>query len=160
MIIVTLVGQGSLLPPVIRVLGLANAGAAEAARNKTAEIAARIDGVAAVLAELDRLEATGAPEGAVRALRRRHCDRRAEFDGTASASVGGNPVAEDAELQGLLIEAERHRIGELYAEGRITDDARRRIERELDLENARNLHALESATGDRLADPESETLEG
>ena len=158
-IIVTLVGQGSLLPRVIRALGLANAGAAEAAAAKSQEIAARIEGVAAALAALDRLEAQGAPEAAVRALRRRHCDRRAEYDGTSNPDIEGSPVAEDARLQALLIDAERRRIAEMYAEDRITDDARRRIERELDLEDARNRHALESATGDRMADPESETLE-
>ncbi len=159
-IIVTLVGQGSLLPRAIRILGLTDAGKDEAAGAKAQEVTARIEGVAAVLAELDRLEAQGAPEAAVRALRRRHCDRRAEYDGTANPDIEGSPVAEDARLQALLIEAERRRIADLYAEDRITDDARRRIERELDLEDARNRHALESATGDRMADPESETLEG
>ncbi len=159
-IIVTLVGQGSLLPFVIRTLGLANAGAHERAVAKQHEIEARIDGIAAALEELDRLEAAGAPAAAVRALRRRHCDRRAEYGDTVDPGIDGSPVAEDARLQALLIEAERQRIAEIYAAGRITDEARRRIERELDLENARNLHALESATGDRLADPESQTLEG
>lgn len=159
-IIVTLVGQGSLLPRVIHALGLANAGAAEAAKAKAQEVEARIAGITAALEELDRLQAGGAPEAAVRVLRRRHCDRRAEYDGTANPKVAGSPVAEDARLQDQLILAERRRISALYADNKITDEARRRIERELDLEDARNRHALESATGDRMADPESETLEG
>jgi Na+/H+ antiporter len=155
-IVVTLVGQGSALPWVINKLGLANVGRAEAARAKAHELGARIAGVRAVLAELDAQEQAGASPAAVAALRRRHEDRCTEFAGTADDAVGGNPAAEDAELQAKLILAERRKIGELYARGDITDEARRRIERELDLEEARNAHALESATGDRLADPETD----
>ncbi|MBV8612144.1 MAG: hypothetical protein JOY66_00035, partial [Acetobacteraceae bacterium] len=45
----------------------------------------------------------------------------------------------------------------LYASDGITDEARRRIERELDLEDARTRHAAESATGDEVrADPGAE----
>ncbi len=155
-IMATLVGQGALLPPVIRALGLADEGRREAARDKAAEVAARLHGIEAALAELDRLAAAGAPAAAVTALRRRHCDRRAEFAGTADMAGAVSPVAEDARLQARLIDAERRAIATAYRRSEITDDARRRIERELDLEDARNVHALESATGNRLADPESE----
>ncbi len=154
-IVVTLVGQGVTLPPLIRALGLSGAGEREAAADKAAEVQARLGGVEAALAELDRLAAAGAPESAVKALYRRHCDRRNEYAGTADTAVAGSPVAEDARIQAQLIEAERRAIAAFYRDDRITDDARRRIERELDLEDARNRHALESATGDRLADPES-----
>ena len=152
-IIVTLIGQGSLLPPLIRALGLANAGQAEAEANKTCEVLARIEGVEAALAELERRSAS-APPAVVSGLRHRHQARRAAFVDTADRCVDGSPVADDARLQAHLIDAERLRIGELYAAGRLTDEARRRIERELDLEEARNIHALESATGDSMADPE------
>jgi Na+/H+ antiporter len=153
-IVVTLIGQGSALPWLIGRLGLAEAGRAEAGRAKAHEIQARIVGVRAALAELDRLEKAGAAPAAVAALRRRHEDRCVEFAGIADAAVNGNPAAEDAELQDSLIKAERRKIGELYDLGELTDEARRRVERELDLEEVRNRHALESATGDRLADPE------
>lgn len=156
-ILVTLVGQGSLLPVVIRALGLTDEGQREAAAAKTAELAARLHAIDAVLAEIDRLAAAGASANAVRALRRRHGDRRAEFAGTIDTAVDGSPVAEDARLQAQLIETERSAIAAAYRRSEITDDTRRRIEREFDLEDARNLHALESATGSRLADPESET---
>lgn len=157
-IIVTLVGQGSLLPWLLARLGLVAAGSAEAAEAKTLEVQARIEGVEAALAELDLLERQGAPPEAVAALRRRHNDRRAEYVGTADDAVTVSPMSEDAQLQSRLIDAERRKIAEFYAQSRISDDARRRIERELDLEDARNRHALESATGDRLADPEAESL--
>lgn len=156
-IMATLIGQGALLPPVSRALGLADEGERETARNKTAEVTVRLQGIDAVLGELDVLAAAGEPAAAIRVLRRRHGDRRAEFAGTADEAVAGSPVTADARLQARLIEVERHAIAAAYRDNAITDDARRRIERELDLEDARNLHALESATGDRLADPQSES---
>ena len=159
-IMVTLVGQGSMLGWLIRRLGLADTGREEAARAKDEELAARIDAVGAALAHLDGLAAAGADPRAVDVLRRRHADRLAEFLGIADAAVPGNPAVADAELQAELIAAERRRILALHAEGRLSDEARRRIEREFDLEEARNRHALASASGDRLserlADPESE----
>lgn len=154
-IIVTLVGQGSLLGWLIRQLGLDDVGRAEAARAKAEEVRARIAGVKATLAHLDALAAAGAKPGAVAVLRRRHEDRLAEFMGIADASVPGNPAVDDAELQEQLIAAERRQILAIHAAGGLTDEARRRIEREFDLEEARNCHALESASGDRLADPET-----
>ncbi len=159
-IFVTLVGQGTLLPAVIRRLGLADAGASEAAEDKVREVAARVAGVNAALARLDALEARGAPDAATAALRRRHLDRRAQFEGTASLRVDGSPVADDAMIQLQLNDAERAQITALYLSGAITDEARRRIERELDLEEARIRHAAESATGDEgAADPETEQAE-
>jgi CPA1 family monovalent cation:H+ antiporter len=155
-IMATLLGQGSLLPPVSRALGLAAEGEREAARDKAAEVAARLQGIDAVLAELDRLAAAGEPEATINVLRRRHGDRRAELAGVAATRAHDSPAADDARLQARLIRVERRVIAAAYRRSEITDDARRRIERELDLEDARNLHALESATGNRLADPESE----
>ncbi len=154
-IIVTLVGQGSLLGWLIRRLGLDDTGRAEAAREKAAEVRARIEGVRATLKHLDALEAAGAKPSAVAVLRRRHQDRLAEFMGIADATVPGNPAVDDALLQEQLIAAERRQILAIHAAGGLSDEARRRIEREFDLEEARNCHALESASGDLLADPET-----
>jgi Na+/H+ antiporter len=159
-IFVTLVDQGMLLPTVIRWLGLADAGASEAAEDKVREVAARIAGVDAALARLDALEAKGAPAPATAALRRRYLDRRTQYEGAASLRVDGNPVADNAMVQLQLNDAERAQITALYLSGAITDEARRRIERELDLEEARIHHAAESATGDEgAADPETEQAE-
>jgi monovalent cation/hydrogen antiporter len=153
-ILVTLVGQGMALPWVIRWLGLADAGRAEAAEAKRREVEARIVGIDAVLARLDALEREGAPPSEVQTLRELHQERRAEFVGTADEAVAGSPVADVAALQIQLIEAERRALARLYVRDGITDEARRRIERELDLEDARTRHAAESATGDDVrADP-------
>ena len=48
-----------------------------------------------------------------------------------------------------LIEAERQHLHNMFREGRITDESRRRIERELDLEEA----ALASRSGGREGPP-------
>jgi hypothetical protein len=52
-----------------------------------------------------------------------------------------------AGIQLQLIAAERASIAAQYAAGKLTDEARRRIERELDLEDARLRHAADSAAG-------------
>ena len=74
----TLIGQGPLLPPVSRALGLAEEGEREAADGKAVEVAARLKGIEAVVAELDTLTAVGESAVAVATLRRRHRDRLSE----------------------------------------------------------------------------------
>jgi CPA1 family monovalent cation:H+ antiporter len=49
-------------------------------------------------------------------------------------------------LELRLIDAERESIAMAYEQNRITDEARRRIERELDLEEARVRHEMEVAS--------------
>ncbi|HEY1927262.1 MAG TPA: Na+/H+ antiporter [Caulobacteraceae bacterium] len=157
-IVATLVGEGLLLPFVLARLGMVAAGEAERASAKAREVAARIIGVEAALAELDGLERQGASAAAVASLRRLHQDRRAALLATADPAIRLSPVAEDSALQAQLIFAERRKIAEIYERGQMTDEARRRVERELDLEEARNRHSLESATGVCLGDPEEEAM--
>jgi len=153
-ILATLLGQGAALPRVIARLGLAEAGWAEAAEDKRQEVAARIEGVKAVLARLEELAGEGAPAAAVAALRRRHQDRLDELAGTADEQISSSPVVDDAVVQLQLVDAERRALARRYAASGITDEARRRIERELDLEDARVRHAVESAVGAWMdADP-------
>jgi hypothetical protein len=61
-------------------------------------------------------------------------------------------VADADGIQLKLIAAERASIARQYAAGRLTDEARRRIERELDLEDARVRHAVASATGQAIGE--------
>lgn len=146
-ILVTLVGQGMTLPWVIRRLGLAQVGDAEAAEAKRQEVAARAEGVRAALARLDQLERDGADKGLVLGLRRRHGERLAHLVATGDDRIPGSPTADSVALSFHLVAAERERIGRAYFEGGLDDEARRRIERELDLEEARLHHAAESALG-------------
>lgn len=160
LILVTLIGQGAVLPRLIVRLGLAEAGVAEAAEDKRHEVAARVVGVKAVLARLEELADEDTPNAAIAALRRRHEDRLTELAGTADERVSGSPVVDSAVIQLQLIDTERSALAGRYAEGALTDEARRRIERELDLEDARVRHAAESAVGDWInADPAAAATE-
>jgi len=145
-IAVTLIGLGTTLPFVVRRLGLSRAGADEAARNKRAERAARLEGIDAVLAAIDGCDERDAPAFALASLRRKHADRRTHLAITADDDTPDDPVATASALELHLVEIERAAIARAYAENRLTDEARRRIERELDLEEARIRHALTSAS--------------
>ena len=78
------------------------------------------------------------------ALRRRHEDRRAYFVAACQDISEGNSALSSSALQLRFLDAERKSIAELYARGEIGDDARRRIEREMDLEDSRLRHAAQS----------------
>jgi monovalent cation/hydrogen antiporter len=99
-----------------------------------------------VLKELDRAEAEGQPAISVAALRRHHTDRLALLTATADETTRDEPTTDAAKLQLRLIAAERSAIMRLYEDNRIADEARRRIERELDLDEARSQHAQASAS--------------
>jgi Na+/H+ antiporter len=132
-IVITLVGQGLLLPAVVRWLGLGSHAAEE--REHTAELSARADALNAVQNRLDQLAAEGriAPE-VLAILRARHDDRVGRLP--RNTSNGVETAAAVADLRSELIAAEREYIYQLLREGKITDEARRRIERDLDLEEA------------------------
>lgn len=143
-IVVTLVGLGATLPAVVRWLGLTVTGQEEAAANKRSERTVRLEGIDAVLKALAvHRQADEAPP-AVRSLSRQHEDRRRHVAVSADPETPDDPVAEMSRLQLGLIEVERGTIALAYDCNRLTDEARRRIERELDLEEARLNHALAS----------------
>src|SRR5262245_5763844 len=144
-IAVTLIVLGAALPIVVRLLGLTRAGEQEAAADKRDERRVRLEGIDAVLRELDTLP-RGAQPFARETIRRLHSDRRANLIVTADESNEDDPVAEASRLQLDLIDVERASIARAFADNRLTDEARRRIERELDLDEARIRHALASTS--------------
>jgi CPA1 family monovalent cation:H+ antiporter len=144
-VVTTLVGLGSVLRWVAHRIRLDDAGRDEAIKEKRDERAARLKGIRAVLKELEQAEGEGQPAVSLGALRRYHGDRLALLTATADETTQDEPAVDAARLQLRLIAAERSKVMRLYEEGRITDEARRRIERELDLEEARSKHAEESA---------------
>jgi CPA1 family monovalent cation:H+ antiporter len=151
-IVASLVGQGAALPRVIRFLGIDRAGSREARSNKRSEVAARVAGIQAVLDKLRDLEANGVPSRLIASLRRFHQDRRMDFMQTGDESFEGAPAKDAAGVQLQLVAAERASIARQFAADQLTDEARRRIERELDLEDARVRHAADSATGQEIGD--------
>ena len=137
-ILVTLVGQGLLLPAMIRVLGLANAGERELQTDRSEELRARRQAIEAALERLDELAVQpGLAADLVPRLREELRSRFVHFE--HAPEPGENPrdsAAHPDEILLLLLAAERQRINELYRQGNLRDDVRRRLERELDLREA------------------------
>jgi monovalent cation/hydrogen antiporter len=134
-ILVTLVGQGLMLPAVIRVLGLAHAGKRELQTDRREELLARRLAIEAAIERLEQLGAErGLPDDVVRRLRTALHERLRHFEHGTEREV--NHQAPPDEIALLLIAAERARINELYRQGTLKDEARRRLERELDLREA------------------------
>jgi monovalent cation/hydrogen antiporter len=70
-------------------------------------------------------------------LRARHQDRLSHVTHRSEGNEAYHRLTElHHEIEMELIEAERKRINELYRRGELKDEARRRIERELDLREA------------------------
>ncbi|CAN7601198.1 Na+/H+ antiporter [Bradyrhizobium sp. LjRoot220] len=135
-IFITLIGLGLSLPAVVRWLGVARAGRDEHIAEHESEIAARREALAAALKSLDAItndrELT---DEVVKLLRARHESRTNQLPGAL------DPGGEDASTAGIeltreLIAKERKFIHALLRDGKITDETRRRIERDLDLEEA------------------------
>jgi CPA1 family monovalent cation:H+ antiporter len=135
-ILITLVGFGLGLPPVAKWLGVAQAGRAERAAELESEIAARREALGAALQSLDAITNNRElSDEVIRLLRARHETRANQLPDSL------DPAADDVSAAGTaltreLISAERKFIHALLREGKITDETRRRIERDLDLEEA------------------------
>jgi len=134
-ILVTLVGQGLLLPSVIRALGLAHAGRRERHADNVEEHKARRQGIEAAIERLDQIASErNLSENIVQPLRARHRHRLKHIEHRSDGNAGHRKVTErHDEIELLLITTERERINELFRSGMLKDEARRRIERELDL---------------------------
>lgn len=134
-IVFTLVGQGVMLPAVVRALGLSERGQQERAGEIEAELLARQAALEEVKKRLDKfIDERELPDEVIALLRTRN-ESRAQIL-PRDMKDGLNTMRLSAEIKRELIEAERNFIHQLLREGKITDEARRRIEYELDLEEA------------------------
>jgi Na+/H+ antiporter len=135
-ILITLVGFGLGLPVVVRLLGMGTAGRDEHVIEHESEIAARREALAAALASLDAMtDDRELSDEVVKLLRARHETRSNQLPESI------NPDGQDASARGIdmvreLITVERKIIHRQLRDGKITDESRRRIERDLDLEEA------------------------
>jgi CPA1 family monovalent cation:H+ antiporter len=135
-IIVTLVGLGLGLPPVVRWLGVAEAGRGETNAEHESEIAARREALGAALKSLDAITVDRElSDEVVKLLRARHETRANQLPDSLDPDRHDVSTA-GTELTRELISAERKFIHGLLRDGKITDEIRRRIERDLDLEEA------------------------
>ncbi|MGA2562916.1 MAG: Na+/H+ antiporter [Steroidobacteraceae bacterium] len=136
-ILVTLVGQGLMLPAIIRVLGLANAGRRELQADRAEELAARLQGIEAAIERLSALAAErDLPDEIVQPLRSELQERLKHFEHVPQQSNPERTTALADQIEALLIAAERARVNELYRRGTLKDEGRRRLERDLDLREA------------------------
>ena len=135
-IFVTLVGIGFSLPMVVRWLGVADAGRSELIAEHQSEIAARREALDEALRSLDAMiEKRELSDDVVSLLRARHEIRASQLPETLDPETHDVSAA-GTELTRELIAAERKFIHMMLRDGRITDETRRHIERDLDLEEA------------------------
>jgi CPA1 family monovalent cation:H+ antiporter len=134
-IIITLVGQGLMLPYVVRWLGLSGLGKKEHKDEIKAELRARQAALRQVEKRLEKaIKEHDLPREAIDHLRTRNQSRLQILP--ANLTEGLDHMRQTAKIKAELIEAEREFIYQLLRDGKITDEARRRIEYELDLEEA------------------------
>jgi Na+/H+ antiporter len=135
-ILVTLLLEGLSLPPLVRVLGVEDDGLAEKEETK-----ARIRAAEAALARLEELvDEEWVREDTAERLRGLYGFRRdrfaSRFDGEADGAI--EERSQDFQrLRRELLEAERAEVVRLRGAGTISDEVMRRVERDLDLEDAR-----------------------
>jgi len=135
-IFITLVGLGSGLPLVVRWLGLAKDSRREYIAEHESEIAARREALDAALKSLDAItDDRELSDEVVKLLRARHEIRSNQLPASLDPNAHDVSAAGTA-LTRELIGAERVFIHALLRDGKITDETRRRIERDLDLEEA------------------------
>jgi monovalent cation/hydrogen antiporter len=130
-IVISLVVQGFTLAPLVRRAGLAVP--REDAESEYAR--ARLRVAEAGLAHLDELDAAEAVPPAV--LDRVRRALRARFE---PGPPGGDPAEDGGSYHRVrrdVVAAETEELARLYAEGAISEATRRRVQRQLDLEDAR-----------------------
>jgi monovalent cation/hydrogen antiporter len=135
-IFITLIGFGLGLPGVVRWLGVAQAGRAERLAETESEITARREALDVALKSLDGIAENRDLSGeVVRLLRARHEIRANQLPDSLDPDAR-EVSASGIELTRELISSERKFIHALLRDGKITDETRRKIERDLDLEEA------------------------
>jgi CPA1 family monovalent cation:H+ antiporter len=134
-IILTLVGLGLMLPPVIRWLKLGHDRETEERQEYARELTARHEAMEAALHQVeDDARARGLSDDMLALARARHETRSQQFPRTVDEGWDAARLGTHVRMD--LITAEREYIYKLLREGKITDETRRKIERELDLEEA------------------------
>ena len=137
-ILVTLVGQGLMISVVARALGLAQAGARERDNDAAEEQLARRQAIDAAIVRLGELQnERQLSHDVIEPLRLHHQDRLRQVDYRRDDEDAHTALSElHDELELSLIAAERDYINGLFRTGKLKDEPRRRIERELDLREA------------------------
>ncbi len=131
-VVVTLIGQGLTLAPLIGALGLE-----EGEEQRRREAVARARVTEAGLARLDQLAEAGEVDEDAANVYRQLFEMRLE---QVRASLDNSDRARPADTSGLRAElgrAQRDKLSELYRAGKISDEIRRSISRSLDIQERR-----------------------
>jgi monovalent cation/hydrogen antiporter len=142
-ILATLVGQGLLFPALIRMLRVEDDGL-----DADEELNARLEIAFAALDRVDELgDAEWVADDTVERVRMMFNYRRRRFSSRLDGRGGRHDDPDDFDYEqradtyrrfmGEVIGAERRKLRELRDQGTITDEVRRRVEYDLDLEEAR-----------------------
>jgi monovalent cation/hydrogen antiporter len=137
-IVTTLVGQGLLLPVVIRQLGFDKDIVVERRDEGANEFLAREGAIHAALKSIDALaHQRKLPAELVENLRHHYRVLLRDLDRT-KAEVHASRLADELELE--VIAAQRMQIHQALRDGTISDESRRRVERDLDLVETKTRH--------------------
>jgi CPA1 family monovalent cation:H+ antiporter len=139
-VVVTLVGEGLTLAPLLRALGLAQT---DVRRRREAQARARV--AEAGLARLDELAEAGEVDEDTANLYRQLFEMRLDRVRAALGDGSGDVAAQDGseghhDFRAELMRAQREKLAELYRDGKISDDIRRSIARTLDMQEPRPFH--------------------
>jgi CPA1 family monovalent cation:H+ antiporter len=134
-VVVTLIGQGLTLPPLLRAFGLA-----EGDEQRRREALARQRVTEAGLAKLDQLAEDGQVDedtaNVFRQLFEMRLERvRAVLDDIDGDGAAGSSAPRNSAIRHELVRAERDKLSELYRTGKISDEIRRAISLTLDLQD-------------------------
>jgi CPA1 family monovalent cation:H+ antiporter len=139
-IVTTLLAQGLTLPLVIRWLGIDKHGAAEREKLKREEMETRLIATEDALRHIDKSKRNHSSD--VLTMVRELYKRREE---TLRERINGRDwedIEEEVEFRSQLISSERATVADLREKGKVSDDVVRRIESDLDHEEARLLAKL------------------
>ena len=145
-IVATLVVQGPVLPFVIRRLGLDSVGEEESRREENSELATLVEVEVLALSTLEPAATRmNAPPGVADDLRTVFEGRRRRAE---RARDEPDAACRGRHIELAVIETQRTLAWTRFTDAAITDEARRRIEHELDLEEARIRRAPNEAIPD------------
>jgi CPA1 family monovalent cation:H+ antiporter len=135
-IFVTLVGLGLTLPLVVRLLDLSHFGTNEYRRERIAEVAARREALDCVRKTLlDIVSNRKIAEDIIQQLNARHEHRLRQLP-DPDKEIAAELFLLSGKMYRELITEERRFLHTMLRDGKITDETRRRIEHDLDLEEA------------------------
>lgn len=128
-VVVTLIGEGLTLAPLLRVLGLAQS---EAQHQAEAEARAKV--TEAGLARLDELAENGEIDEDTAGVYRQLFEMRLDRVRVILGDVDEDDVADTRRLRSELVQAQRDKLNELYRKRRINHEIHRTIARTLDIQ--------------------------